>query len=339
MNAFLKSILDFIFGMVNNYGLSIVLFTIFVRLCLLPLDYKSRKGMRKMTTLMPKQQELQKKYGHDQAKLQRKMSELYKKEGASPFSGCWPLLVSMPILYAMFFALRAMANEQLAEQAFAILQGQEPVLEQFLWIKNLWMPDSPLSFAWPNLQSLKAIEQDQWLSVLGTLTSEQVAAIGAAINIPDLNASHFLTEGKALQATLEAMGTAFEAMPAYQEATETLPWLSIPLIGTVAKNWNGLFILPIISAVSQFFMTQITQQQQPAPAATDEKAQQQQSTNNFMKWFFPIFTLWLCLSYTASFALYWVVSNLTHIVFNTGINWYLDRQDKLAAASDAADVL
>lgn len=339
MNDFLKSILDFIYGLVNNYGLSIVLFTIFIRLCVLPLDYKSRKGMRKMNTLLPKQAEIQKKYGHDQDKMNRKMQELYKKEGASPFSGCWPMLVSMPILFAMFYAMRAMANEQLASQAFDILLTGEPRLEPFLWLKNLWMPDSPFASSWPNLQSLMSIEQKQWLAVFSELSADQVAQISAAINIPDLSAASFLKDGKVLQGTVQAIGDAMAAMPSYQQATAGISYMTIPLVNwSVKATWNGLLILPILSAVSQYLTTQATQQQQPAPDANDEKAQQQQASSNFMKWFFPIFSIIICLTSNAAFALYWVVSNLLHMVMNAGINWYLDRQDKLAAEKSAAEV-
>ncbi len=339
MNDFLKSILDFIYGLVNNYGLSIVLFTIFIRLCVLPLDYKSRKGMRKMNTLLPKQAEIQKKYGHDQDKMNRKMQELYKKEGASPLSGCWPMLVSMPILFAMFYALRAMSNEQLASQAFDILLNGEPRLEPFLWLKNLWMPDSPFASSWPNLQSLMAVEQKQWLTVFNTLSADQVAQLGAAINIPDLSAASFLKDGKVLQGTVQAIGDAMAAMPSYQQATAGISYMTIPLVNwSVSNTWNGLLILPILSAVSQFLTTKATQQDQPAPAANDEKAQQQQANSNFMKWFFPIFSLVICLTSNAAFALYWVVSNLVHMAMNAGINWYLERQDKLAAEKPAAEV-
>ncbi|MBQ8200472.1 MAG: membrane protein insertase YidC, partial [Clostridia bacterium] len=104
MNEFLKSILDGIHMLIPSYGWTIVAFTILVRLCLMPLDYKSRVGMRKMSKLAPKQAELQKKYAKDQEKLQRKLSELYRKENVSPMSSCWPMLLSMPILFAMFGA-------------------------------------------------------------------------------------------------------------------------------------------------------------------------------------------------------------------------------------------
>ncbi len=143
MNDLLKSILDAICSVVGSYGWSVVLFTLLIKLCLLPLDYKSRKGMRKMSSLAPKQAELQKKYGHDQEKLQRKLQELYKKEGASPMSGCWPMLLTMPILFAMFAALRYMSNEQLVKQAFDILIYGEPVLEPSCGSRTCGWPTAP----------------------------------------------------------------------------------------------------------------------------------------------------------------------------------------------------
>ena len=71
------------------------------------------------------------------------------------------------------------------------------------------------------------------------------------------------------------------------------------------------------------------------PAGKEQEAQQQSSQTNpmnspVMKWFFPLFSLFICLSYNAAFALYWVVSNLIHLVQNQLINWHLDRQDRLA---------
>lgn len=336
MNDFLKSILDGIHMLIPSYGWSLVAFTLLIKLCLLPLDYKSRKGMRKMSALAPKQAELQKKYGHDQEKLNRKLQELYKKEGASPLAGCWPMLLSMPILFAMFGAMRYMANEQLVQQTFDILLTGEVAMEPFLWVKNLWMPDSPFSAAWPNLQSLQMVEEKQWLTIFSTLTADQISALAAAINVPELTAASF-AKGDALKATIEAIGATLTAMPAYVEQTSIVPYLRVNLLVTefaVVKGYNGFFILPILSAVSQYVMTKLTEQKnpQPAPAAN---GQQQPNSGAFMKWFFPLFSLWICASSTAAFALYWVVTNLFSLVSTLLINWKLDRDEKLAAENPA----
>lgn len=337
MNDFLKSILDGIHMLIPSYGWSIVAFTLLIKLCLLPLDYKSRKGMRKMSALAPKQAELQKKYGHDQEKLNRKLQELYRKEGASPMAGCWPMLLTMPILFAMYAALRYMANEQLVQQTFDILLNGEAVLEPFLWVKNLWMPDSPFSALWPNLQSMQMVEEKQWLTIFNTLSADQVAALASAINVPELTAASF-AKGDALTATINAISGTLSAMPAYVEQTSVVPYLRVNLLITefaVVKGYNGFFILPVLSAVSQFVMTKLTEAKnpQPAPAAN---GQQQPNSGAFMKWFFPLFSLWICASSNAAFALYWVVSNLFSLISNQLINWHLDRQEKITAENPAA---
>ncbi len=84
---------------------------------------------------------------------------------------------------------------------------------------------------------------------------------------------------------------------------------------------NGLFLLPILAAVTQFLMT-ITQPQ-PAPAAQGQGA----GTGAFMKYFFPIFSVYICLTSNAGFALYWVTSNLIASASNVGISAYFDRKD------------
>jgi len=330
MNELLKSILDGIYSIVNNYGLSIIFFTLLIKLCLLPLDYKSRKGMRKMSALAPKQAELQKKYGHDQEKLNRKLQELYKKEGASPMAGCWPMLLSMPILFAMYGAMRYMANEQLVQQTFDLILTGEAAFEPFLWVKNLWMPDSPFAGIWPNFQSLQMVEEKQWLTIFNTLNADQISALAAKLNMAELTAASF-QKGEALTSTINAI---VPLLPVAQESA----FLRINLFITelvVVDNFNGLFILPILSAVSQFVMTKLTEQKnpQPAPAAN---GQQQPNSGAFMKWFFPLFSLWICASSNAAFALYWVVTNIFSLVTNLVINWKLDREEKLAAENPTA---
>ena len=330
MNDFLKAILDGIYGFVGNYGLAVIFFTLLVKMCLLPLDFKSRKGMRKMSELAPKQAELQKKYGHDQEKLNRKMQELYKKEGASPLAGCWPMLLSLPILFAMYGALRYMANEQLVKQTFDLIMTGETTFEPFLWIKNMWMPDSPFSGVWPNLQSLQMVEEKQWLSVFNSLSADQVTALAEKLGMVELSAASF-AKGNALTETINAI---VPLLPVAQESA----YLRLNLLVTelvVVDNYNGLFILPLLSAASQFLMSKLTEKQnpQPAPAAN---GQQQPNTGNFMKWFFPIFSLWICASSNAAFALYWVVTNIFSLVSNQFINWKLAQDDKKAANNPEA---
>ena len=331
MNEFLKGILDGINSLFGNYGWSIIVFTLLIKLVLMPFDYKSRVGMRKTTKIQPQIAALQKKYANDKDKLNAKMAELYKKEGVNPMSSCLPMLLTFPILIAMFNAMRMVSNEHLVQQTFDILLGNEPVLESWLWIKNLWMPDSPFAAAWPDLNSLNLIPADIWQKAITALPAETVDALSGAVQSATGTVISYESFGTNLRGSIEAIYNTMAAMPTYVEQVSTLPGFNFNLIITtvsVIKNFNGWFLLPLLSAGSQYLMTAM----QPTQAEG-----QQNSTGNFMKWFFPLFTLYLCFSYTAAFALYWVASNLIAMVQNWGINKYLDMKEKKAADTVAVE--
>lgn len=320
MNEFLKSILDGINSVVGNYGWTIVVFSLLLRLVIFPFDYKSRVSMRKTTKIQPQMTALQKKYANDKDTLNRKMSELYKKEKINPLSSCLPMLLTMPILFAVWAALRMMANEQMVQQVFDILQGKEPVMESWLWVKNLWMPDSPFSAAWPDLNSLRMVTSDIWQNAYNTLVAN-----GA--NLPATITYDFSDAN--LQATIQAIYTYMEQMPEYVKATSNLPGWSFNLLIAqldLKTMYNGFFILPLLAAGTQFLMNAM----QPTQAAGDAN-QQAQANSNFMKWFFPLFSLFVCSGYSAVFSLYWVMGNVIGALQTVGINWYLDRKEKKEA--------
>lgn len=330
MNEFLKSILDGIYSLVGNYGWSIVLFTLLIRLVLMPFDYKSRVSMRKTTKLQPQINALQKKYAKDQEKLNQKMSELYRKEKINPLSSCLPMLLTLPILYAMFAAMRMIANEQVVQQAFSILQGHEPVLEGWLWVKNVWMPDSPFAAAWPSLDMLRQVPADIWHKVLTAMPAETLQAVQQTVSSLagyELTLESFA--GNELQSAVSAIANAMTQMPGYVEQVSTIPGFSLNLILTtlnVVKGYNGFFILPVVSAVSQYLMT-VIQPVTPTEGANSSAS----TTGNFMKWFFPLFSLWICSTSNASFSIYWVTSNLVAMAQTYGINKYLDMKEKRTA--------
>ena len=330
MSQFLKNILDGINMVFGNYGWSIIIFTLLIKLVLMPFDYKSRVSMRKTTRIQPQLTALQKKYANDKEKLNAKTAELYKKEGINPLSSCLPMLLTFPILIAMFNAMRLVANEQMVQQVFSILQNQEPVLEGWLWVKNLWMPDSPFAACWPDLSSLQQIPADVWQRAIAALPAETLDMINANISAATGYIVTYESFGENLQTSINVVYQTMAQMPAYVEHVANLPGFSFNLIFTtlsVAKNFNGLYVLPILSAVSQFLMTKLQNVGQPEP---DPKNPSGQGANTFMKWFFPIFSLWICSTSNASFSLYWVTSNLIAMVQTFAINKYLDMKDKKA---------
>lgn len=95
-------LLNKINAVVGNYGLSIILTTVIVRILMLPLTLKQEKSMRRMKELEPKLNALKKKYENDKATLNQKTMELYKEENVNPAGGCLPLLIQLPIFIALF---------------------------------------------------------------------------------------------------------------------------------------------------------------------------------------------------------------------------------------------
>lgn len=314
MNDFLVAILNGINSVIHNYGWSMVVFTLLIKLVLLPLDYKSRKSMRRMTKLQPQIAKLQKKYANDKEKLNQKSAELYRKEGINPMSGCLPMLVSMVILFIMFAAMRTVANTEMASQALNLLTTGTQTNESWLWIKNIWMPDSPFNPVIADSANLRIIPADIWAKVFVSLDPASVTAL-AQYGIDAATISG------------ETVFAALQTLPIYAQETQlwaTMPQLNLLIVNlSIYAHNNGWFILPILAAVTQYLMTL----SQPQTAAADPN-NPAASTNKFMKYFFPLFSLWICSSYNAIFALYWVVSNVFAWVQGLVMNKMFEKMDE-----------
>ena len=102
----LFTLLAYLHNIFGNWGWAIVFMTIIVRLVLYPLTYKGMVSMNKLKELAPKVKELQVKYGDDKQKLNMHMMELYKKHGANPMGGCLPILLQIPVFFAVYRVLQ-----------------------------------------------------------------------------------------------------------------------------------------------------------------------------------------------------------------------------------------
>ncbi|HIQ81307.1 MAG TPA: YidC/Oxa1 family membrane protein insertase [Candidatus Scatavimonas merdigallinarum] len=98
-------VLWFCFMLVHDYGIAIVLFTLFLKIIFFPTSIKQQKSMAANARLAAKQRELQKKYGNDKAKLNEEVSKLYQKEGINPMGGCLSSLLPMLLLLGVYYAV------------------------------------------------------------------------------------------------------------------------------------------------------------------------------------------------------------------------------------------
>jgi YidC/Oxa1 family membrane protein insertase len=124
----------------GNYGWSIIILTLLLQLCLTPLNIKSYVSMHALRKIQPKLNALKTKYKDDAQKMNMEMMMLYKKEGVNPFGGCLPMLLQIPVFFALFTALRNAA--ELRHSPF------------IFWIKDLSRPDTVAHIAGISLNIL-----------------------------------------------------------------------------------------------------------------------------------------------------------------------------------------
>ncbi|NPA54473.1 MAG: membrane protein insertase YidC [Aquificae bacterium] len=156
-------IMHFIYNYVHNWGLTIIILTILLRIVLFPLNHKSLKAMKKMSDLAPEIQKLQKKYKDNPQKLQQEMMKLYAEHGANPMSGCLPILVQIPIFIALYNVL--MVTVELKNVPF-------------LWIPDL--SDKDPYYILPILMGLSMIAQ-QWITPSSDKNQKMIMYIMAAV--------------------------------------------------------------------------------------------------------------------------------------------------------------
>ena len=329
LNSLLLTLIKAMHGFINNYALTIILFTIVIKLVVMPLNLKSRRSTMRMSSVQPKMAELQEKYKDDQEKLNQKMQELYRKEGVSPMGGCLPMIISMGILFAMFYALRTFANEQLVTQFLTFYHHPDmdpsTLTDSFFWIRNLWMPDSPFATYLPDVSSLQMVDFDVWNRISSGLASSGV--------IPE--ALSFANRNEML-AFVEDVVRPFVASDVYAPFVAVVPGLeNLNILGlirfTIYKEGNGWFVLPVLSVVTQILMQKLTMKNQPMPT-------EQAGSQKMMIWVMTFMSIYFCAIYNSAFALYWVVSNIYAIVEQIAFNKYFEQQDRKSARAQEVGI-
>ena len=329
LNSLLLTLIKALHSIINNYALTIIVFTILIKLVVMPLNLKSRRSTMRMSSLAPKQKALQEKYKDDQEKLNQKLQELYRKEGVNPMGSCLPMLISMVILFAMFYALRTFANEQLVSQFLTFYHNPEidphTLVEPFLWIKNLWMPDSPFATYMPDVQSLRMVDFKVWNDVSAKLVA--AGTIPEALNFANANdLTNYITQ----------VVTPFVSSAAYAPYIAPVVGLgNLSILGiirfSIYQEGNGWFLLPILSVVSQIFMQKLTMK-------NTQMDPSQESSQKMMIYVMTFMSLYFCASYNSAFALHWVVSNIYAIIEQIGFNKYFEQQDRKASKAEEVGI-
>lgn len=307
--------IELLFGWIGNYGWTVVVFTLILKLVMSPLDFWQKhvmhKNMRAMDKMKPQIEKLQKQYAGNKQRFQQEQMKLYKKEGYSMLGSCLPMIITLVVFFFVFSQFNGMATymvkrdvydmEQVytaelteAENQFGIgseeakSQAQDAVVEwyeregkdSFLWIKNVFVADN-------------------WSSAIPTYEELISAGLGG-LRIE----SEYISED-----TYTSMTAKLRALPQNQ-------------------GWNGYLIFPVLTIAVSFLAQLVQKQQMPAngPGSDDQAVKKSQGI--IMKVMMPVMMGFFALFYSSAFTIYMFVSQLFSFLFQAIYNLIVGHKDK-----------
>ena len=129
-------VLKFLYNLIGNYGWAIILFSIIVKVIMLPISIKQQKAMKKNEKVQKELKQIQFKYKNDPETMNKEMMALYKREGASPFSGCLSSIIQLILLFSVFLLVRSPLTYMVKMDTEAISKMQNIVSEENSSTKN-----------------------------------------------------------------------------------------------------------------------------------------------------------------------------------------------------------
>ena len=287
-------LLDWLYQFTANYGVALILFSLIVKLVLLPLNAKSKKSMLKMSRVAPLAKALEAKYGDDKAKYQQELMNLYKEEGVSTTGGClWsfiPLLILLPLYYVI----------------------REPITYMMHIPSEIGAQIVEIIGAHVELGGNSYFHQLSAAGHIGAYFDEIVAAI-PALSPDQLQIIDF-----------SFLGIDLAAIPTWKVWTFT--------------DWNawGLFLLPIISGLSNVLSMWISQKMNGSVATNDKGEQDKDAAKanqsmNMMMYMMPLVSVWIGFTMPAAVTVYWIAQ----AIFTLFIDYFLTiHYRKVYAAED-----
>lgn len=290
-------LIQVIYNLVQNYGLSIILFTIIIKLILLPLQIHSQKAMKKQQKVQPIIAELQKKYANDQQKLSAEMMKVYKENGVSMSGGCLPLLIQMPILYALY---------RVIQRPLTYIKGIDFASEAVI----------------ANVQKVLSMMKEQFPDVIGNLADSTVDQINKMyqIHLSTWADKLGLAKDFGWDINFNFLGLDLSGIPS-KAITEIMAG-NFSDIGTIL-----LILIPIIAMLATWFSMKQSQSMTQNPNARQNEDNPAQSMNKSMSLMMPIMTGFFTVTLPSGIGIYWIVSSLVQIAQQYVLNKYFDRKE------------
>lgn len=285
-------IIEFIYNFIPNYGVALILFTILIKLLILPLNLKSQRSMVKQQKLMPQIQELQRKYANDKEKLNKEMMELYQANGANPATGCLPLLLQFPIIIGLFQVIQKPLSYMLRVN-FNAPENINKVIELQQIVAN--NPDLSAMAPGGFLES----------TMEGLANNFQIAMSNFAANPAVQGFSDWVIN-------FNFLGLDLSRYP-----SEVWGSLNSLLTGQVSPQlWTTLplLLIPVLSGLTSWLLSKMSTSNSPQTSAAADGTNTAASMNKSMMLMMPIMSILFTFSLPAGVGLYWIVSNVTQMI-------------------------
>ena len=269
-----------LYTLTSSYGVAIILFTLVIKLIMLPFQMKSKKSMMRMSRMNGKIQEIQKKYANNQAKMQEEMQKLYTEEGINPMSGCLWSFLPLPILLALYSIMRQPITHFMMLSESVVQELVDKVTATGMDMSAIVQMKDGVAIVKDGITQLQPYGQINLVKAITSQVPEAVSGLDKWINL-DYN----------------FLGLDLAATPSTGFSNFSFTWAVI-----------GLILIPILAGGFQLLMTKVTMTQQPQPEGAGA------GSTKMMMYMMPLMSVYIAFIMPAALGIYWIAQSVFSLI-------------------------
>ena len=273
------------YNLTNSYGVALILFTLVIKLIMLPFQMKSKKSMMRMSRVSGQMQELQKRYAKNQAKLQEEMQKLYEEEGVNPMSGCLWSLIPFPILIALYSIIRQPITHFMMLSKDVLQTVVQSAADAGVKLTNIVMMDKATG--------TPALKDGLY----------QLASYGQINLVKAVQEMGLSTPEGWFDMNYNFLGLDLTATPWEYVKSFTFTWAVI-----------GVILIPILAGLSQFVFSKLTMKTQPQADAAGGASMKS------MMYMMPLMSVYIAFIMPAALGVYWIAQSVFSLIQEAILN-------------------
>ena len=342
-NAF-GYILNALYNLVSNYGVAIIIFSIFLRVILIPLTFKQQKSLVKNGKIQDEMKTLQVKYKNNPEQLNKETMELYKREGISPFSGCLSGILQIVIILAVFWLvsqpltyMRKVNNSEIYNEYKTKVEENTSGKSTYKEIAIINAVESDYKEIVSKLENGQYVEEtaeatEETEKVENTeneeITENEEKTETSENEIEENTENTEKNEEEVLQTKSELE----DKKAKLEELRINMEFLTLDLSKVPSQNFTDwkVFIIPVLYVITTFISIRMNSKMPNINGNTEPSEQEEsmQQMNKSMSLMMPIMSISIAAIAPLGLALYWLISNVLMIAERVLINKIISNQSK-----------